>query len=128
MTALQDGASSSVSFSCKERFFLETFGHTSQWPHSSPSHRINSVKSTVVAVIKVIANNDYAITDTNDFMEVMEDEVSREEKAVTPKRVRNPRIEVEVIWRGRVVCNHGRTFPVVVIVDHRLLSVLRTCI
>ena len=78
-------------------------------------------------MIKVIANNDYAITDTDDFMKVMEDEESREEKAVTPERVRNPRIQVQVIWRGRVVSNHRRAFPVVVIVDHRWLSVLRTC-
>ena len=78
-------------------------------------------------MIKVIADNDYAITDTDDFMKVMEDEESREIKAVTPERVWNPRIEVEVICRGRVVSNHRWAFPVVIIVYHRWLSVLRTC-
>ena len=76
---------------------------------------------------KVIAHNNCAITDADDFMKVVEDEESREIKAVTPERIRNPRIEVEVICWGRVVSNHRRALSVVIIVYHRWPSVLRTC-
>jgi len=48
----------------------------------------------MTTVKEVIANNDYTLVDNGHFMEVMEDEESREEKPRTPKRIRNPGIQV----------------------------------
>jgi hypothetical protein len=81
----------------------------------------------MTTVKEVIAKNDYPLVDNGHFMEVMEDEESREEKPRAPERIRNPSIEVEVIWGRRIVSNHRWAFPVVIIVDHRRLGVLRTC-
>ena len=77
-------------------------------------------------VKEVIANNEYTITYSDDFMEVMEDEKAREEKPRTPEWIRNPGVQVEVIRGWRIVSNHRGAVPVVVIVDHRGLDVLRT--
>jgi len=81
----------------------------------------------MITVKEMIANHYHPIMNTDDFMEVMEDEESREEKPRAPERVRNPGIEVEVIWGRRIVSNHRWAVPVIVIVDHRRLGVLRTC-
>ena len=51
----------------------------------------------MTTVKEVIANHYHTIMNTDDFMEVMEDEESREEKIGAPERIRNPSIEVKVI-------------------------------
>jgi hypothetical protein len=81
----------------------------------------------MVTVKNVIGNHHNTLVNNGHLVEVMEDEESREEKSRIPERVRNPSIQVEVIWWGRIVTDYRRAFPVVIIVDHRRFGVLRAC-
>jgi hypothetical protein len=75
----------------------------------------------------VIANRHNTLVNNRHLVKVMEDEESGEGKTGTPERIRNPGIQIEVIWRGSIVSDHRRAFVVVIIVDHCRFSVLRAC-
>jgi hypothetical protein len=60
-------------------------------------------------------------------VEVMKNEEPREEEPRAPERRRNPRIEIIVIPRRRIVSHHRWALFVVIIVDYRGVSVLRGC-
>jgi hypothetical protein len=80
-----------------------------------------------VTVKNVISNHHNTLVNNGHFVKVMEDEESREEKSGIPEGIRNPSIQVEIIWWRRIVSNYRRAFPVVIIVDHRRFGVLRGC-
>jgi hypothetical protein len=53
---------------------------------------------------KGVAKNDHTVVGEAHFMKVMENEKSREEKTRAPEGIRNPGIQVQVIWGRRIVC------------------------
>jgi hypothetical protein len=80
-----------------------------------------------VAVKNVISKHHYTFLNNGHFVKVMEDEESREEKPGIPEGIRNPNIQVEVIWWWTIVSNYRRAFPVVIVVDHCRFGVLSGC-
>ena len=73
----------------------------------------------------MIGNHDYTLVNNGGFMEVVQDEESPEDRPGVPEGVRNPIIQVDVIWGWRIVRNHRRAMGVVIVVDHRRFGVLR---
>ena len=75
----------------------------------------------------VIRSHHYTFLKNGHFVKVMEDEESREEKPGIPEGIRNPSIQIEVIWWWAIVSNYRRAFPVVIIVDPCRFGVLNGC-
>jgi hypothetical protein len=60
-------------------------------------------------------------------MEIMENKEARKEKPGAPEWAGDPGVQV-VIIRGRgIIGDHRRAFGIVVIIDRRWFSVLRSC-
>jgi hypothetical protein len=81
----------------------------------------------MVTVKNVIGNRHNTPVNNGHLVEVMEDVESRERKPGIPEGIRNPSIQVEVIWWWRIISDYRRAFPVVIVVDHRRCGVLRAC-
>jgi hypothetical protein len=59
-------------------------------------------------------------------VEIMEDIEPREVESGVPEWAWNPAIQIVIIWWWRIVGHDRRTFGIVVIIDHRWFSVLRS--
>ena len=60
-------------------------------------------------------------------MEIMENKEPRKERPGAPERAWHPGVKVVIIPGRGIIGHHGRTLGIVVIFDHRGLSVLRRC-
>lgn len=66
----------------------------------------------------MVADDHYFSMHNNDFVEVVQDEESREPESRAPKWKRNPGIQAIIIPRRGIVRNNRRTLIVVIIVNY----------
>jgi hypothetical protein len=70
-------------------------------------------------VEEVVADQATTMADYDHPVEVVQDEEPTEEEPGMPEWIRNPCIKVIVIPWGKIICDHGRAFLIVVVVDYR---------